>query len=378
MRQIKKEKPAREDQMKRTGKKPTNQHGAATSASASTLPTGYPEFIDGLKSRIRSARARAVVSVNRELICLYWQIGTGILTRQQTEGWGAKVIDRLSRDLMHEFPDMKGFSVRNLKYMRAFAEAWHDAAIVQELLAQITWYHHIALLDKVKNANEREWYIRQTIRNGWSRNVLVHQIESGLFLRTGAAVTNFAAALPAPQSDLARDTIKDPYIFDFLGLGPGFSERELHQSLLERLRDFLIELGIGFAFVGSQYPIAVGDQDYYLDLLFYHTRLHCYVVIELKIGAFVPEYAGKLNFYLSAVDDLVCDSAIDRPTIGILLCKDKNRVIAEYALRNLTRPMAVATYRVEARIPAELKGKVPTVKELEEALGAGMQALKNG
>ena len=357
--------------MKRTVKELTKKHGAVTSPGDSTLPTGYPEFIAGLKSRIRSAQARAVVFVNRELIFLYWQIGTDILTRQQADGWGAKVIDRLSRDLMREFPDMKGFSVRNLKYMRAFAETWRDAAIVQELLAQITWYHHIALLEKVKDVKEREWYIRQTIRNGWSRNVLVHQIESGLFLRTGAAITNFAAALPGPQSDLARDTIKDPYIFDFLGLGPGFSEKELHQSLLERLRDFLIELGIGFAFVGSEYTIAVGDQDYYLDLLFYHTRLHCYVVIELKIGAFIPEYAGKLNFYLSAVDDLVCDGAVDRPTIGILLCKDKNRVIAEYALRNLTRPMAVATYRVASRIPAELKGKVPTIKELEEAIGSG-------
>ena len=371
VRQIEKEIVEREDQMKRTVKELTKKHGAVTSPGDSTLPTGYPEFIAGLKSRIRSAQARAVVFVNRELIFLYWQIGTDILTRQQADGWGAKVIDRLSRDLMREFPDMKGFSVRNLKYMRAFAETWRDAAIVQELLAQITWYHHIALLEKVKDVKEREWYIRQTIRNGWSRNVLVHQIESGLFLRTGAAITNFAAALPGPQSDLARDTIKDPYIFDFLGLGPGFSEKELHQSLLERLRDFLIELGIGFAFVGSEYTIAVGDQDYYLDLLFYHTRLHCYVVIELKIGAFIPEYAGKLNFYLSAVDDLVCDGAVDRPTIGILLCKDKNRVIAEYALRNLTRPMAVATYRVASRIPAELKGKVPTIKELEEAIGSG-------
>jgi predicted nuclease of restriction endonuclease-like (RecB) superfamily len=278
---------------------------------------------------------------------------------------------------MHEFPDMNGFSVRNLKYMRKFAETYRDASIVQELLAQITWYHHIALLDKVKDAKEREWYIGQTIQNGWSRNVLVHQIETGLFLRTGTSVTNFAKTLPFPQSDLARDTIKDPYIFDFLSLGSDISEREIHRSLLERLRDFLIELGIGFAFVGSEYHIAVGDQDYYLDLLFYHTRLHCYVVIELKIGVFIPEYAGKLNFYLSAVDDLMRNNVVDQPSIGILLCKDKNRVIAEYALRDMTKPMAVATYRLASRVPAGLKGKIPTVKELEEAIGSGSIAEQN-
>ena len=334
----------------------------------STLPAGYPEFIAELKARIRSAQVRAVVSVNRELILLYWQIGSDILARQQTEGWGAKVIDRLSRDLMHEFPDIKGFSVRNLKYMRKFAETYRDASIVQELLAQITWYHHIALLDKVKNAKECEWYIRQTIQNGWSRNVLVHQIESGLFLRTGTAVTNFAATLPAPQSDLARDTIKDPYIFDFLGLGSEASERELHQSLLERLRDFLIELGIGFAFVGSEYHLAVGDQDYYLDLLFYHTRLHCYVVIELKIGAFIPEYAGKLNFYLSAVDDLMRNGVVDQPSIGILLCKDKNRVIAEYALRDMTKPMAVSTYHLKRTLPSQFITQLPSTEKLKEVM----------
>ncbi len=334
----------------------------------STLPAGYPEFIAELKARIRSAQYKAVVSVNRELILLYWQIGTDILARQQADGWGAKVIDRLSRDLMHEFPEMKGFSIRNLKYMRKFAETYRNGSIVQELLAQITWYHHIALLDKVKDAIEREWYIRQTIQNGWSRNVLVHQIESGLFLRTGTAVTNFSTTLPVPQSDLARDTIKDPYIFDFLGLGSEVSERELHQSLLERLRDFLIEMGIGFAFIGSEYHISVGDQDYYLDLLFYHTRLHCYVVIELKIGAFMPEYAGKLNFYLSAVDDVMRNGDVDQPTIGILLCKEKNRVIAEYALRDMTKPMAVSTYHLEQTLPSQLSTQLPSPEKLKEVM----------
>jgi predicted nuclease of restriction endonuclease-like (RecB) superfamily len=334
----------------------------------SALPAGYPEFIAELKVRIRSAQLRAAVSVNRELIFLYWQIGNDILARQQADGWGTKVIDRLSRDLMHEFPDMKGFSVRNLKYMRKFAEVYREKTIVQELLAQITWYHHITLLDKVKDAKEREWYIRQTIQNGWSRNVLVHQIESGLFLRTGTAVTNFAATLPAPQSDLARETVKDPYIFDFLGLSSEVSERELHQSLLERLRDFLIELGIGFAFIGSEYHLVVGNQDYYLDLLFYHTQLHCYVVIELKIGAFIPEYAGKLNFYLSAVDDLMRNARVDQPSIGILLCKEKNRVIAEYALRDMTKPMAVSTYHLEPTLPTQLSTQLPSPEKLKEVM----------
>lgn len=239
---------------------------------------------------------------------------------------------------------------------------------MQELLAQITWYHHITLLDKVKDVKEREWYIRQTIQNGWSRNVLVHQIESGLTSRTGTAVTNFSATLPAPQSDLARETIKDPYIFDFLGLCPDVSERELHQSLLDRMRDFLIELGIGFAFIGSEYHIAVGDQDYYLDLLFYHTQLQCYVVIELKIGVFMPEYAGKLNFYLSAVDNLMRNDSVDLPTIGILLCKEKNRVIAEYALRDMTKPMAVSTYQLKQTLPSRLIAQLPSTEKLKEVM----------
>ena len=269
---------------------------------------------------------------------------------------------------MHEFPDMKGFSVRNLKYMRKFAGAWRDTAIVQELLAQITWYHHITLLDKVKDPAEREWYIRETIRHGWSRNVLVHQIESGLVNRAGTSVTNFSTTLPVPQSDLALEVVKDPYIFDFLGRSAEISERELHKSLLERLRDFLIEPGIGFAFLGSEYHLEIGDQDFYLDLLFYHTRLHCYIIIELKIGAFVPEFAGKLNFYLSAADDLLRDPAIDQPTIGILLCREKNRVIAEYALRDMSKPMAVSTYHPGHTLPPQFQEQLPDTARLKDIL----------
>jgi predicted nuclease of restriction endonuclease-like (RecB) superfamily len=333
---------------------------------APDLPEGYPEFIVSLKQRIRSAQVKAAVSVNRELVLLYWQIGNDILTRQEREGWGAKVIDRLSADLLHEFPDMKGFSVRNLKYMRKFAGAWRDMAIVQELLAQITWYHHIALLDKLKDRAEREWYIRETIRHGWSRNVLVHQIDSGLMNRAGASVTNFPTTLIAPQSDLAREVVKDPYIFDFLGSSAEKSERELHQSLLEKLRNFLVELGLGFAFLGSEYHLEIGDQDFYLDLLFYHTRLHCYIIIELKIGAFLPEFAGKLNFYLSAADDLLRDPAIDKPCIGILLCREKNRVIAEYAIRDMAKPMAISTYHIGPALPSQFQEQLPDVARLKD------------
>jgi len=339
-----------------------------TKSPAPDIPENYPEFILNLKNRIRSAQVRAALSVNRELILLYWQIGSDILTRQEREGWGSKVIDRLSSDLVHEFPDMKGFSVRNLKYMRKFAEAWCDLQFVQQAAAQIPWFHHCVILDKVTDRREREWYIGETIRHGWSRNVLVHQIESRLVDRAGTSVTNFSTTLPATQSDLALEVVKDPYIFDFLGRNVEISERELHQSLLEKLRDFLVELGLGFAFLGSEYHLEIGDQDFYLDLLFYHTRLHCYIVIELKIGAFVPEFAGKLNFYLSAADDLIRDPAMDQPTIGILLCREKNRVIAEYALRDMSKPMAVSTYHLGRTLPPQFQEQLPDTARLKDII----------
>ncbi|WP_265581075.1 PDDEXK nuclease domain-containing protein [Methanofollis aquaemaris] len=334
------------------------------------IPEEYPVFLAGLKVRIREAQTRAVLSANRELILLYWHIGKEIVQRQEREGWGAKVIDRLSADLKREFPDMKGFSSRNLKYMRSFARAYPDEEFVQEVLAQITWYHTVTLLDKVKDPVQREWYIRRTIANGWSRNVLVHQIERGLIRREGRAVTNFSETLPAEQSDLALQTMKDPYIFDFLRMGETVRERELERGLIDHLREFLLELGVGFAFVGSQYRLAVGGQDFYLDLLFYHLRLRSYVVIDLKVGEFIPEYAGKMNFYLSAVDDLLAHSS-DNPSIGIVLCKAKNRVIAEYALRDMARPIGVAGYVLTSSLPEELAGRLPTVDELEEELERG-------
>ncbi|TFH40960.1 MAG: DUF1016 domain-containing protein, partial [ANME-2 cluster archaeon] len=279
-----------------------------------------------------------------------------------------KVIERLSHDLSVEFPHMKGFSSRNLKYMRSFAAAYDDETFVQEVLAQITWYHNITLLSKVKDSKEREWYVSQTIQQGWSRNVLVHQIESGLFNRQGNAVNNLERTLPSPQSELVSEILKDPYNFDFLTLGQEFSERDLHQSLITHIRDFLIELGVGFAFVGSEYHLEVGDQDFYIDLLFYHLQLRCYVVIELKIGNFMPEYAGKLNFYLSAVDDVLRQESYDLPSVGILLCKNRNRIVAEYALRDMNKPMGVSTYQFMHTLPENLKSSLPSIEELEREL----------
>jgi len=337
---------------------------------AAQLPAGYAELLESLKMHIRQAQVRAALSVNRELVLLYWHIGREILQRQQREGWGAKVINRLALDLGREFPEMKGFSPRNLKYMRAFAEAWPDETIVQEALAQITWYHNITLLEKVKDPAERLWYVQQTVEHGWSRNMLVHQIESKLYERQGKAITNFECTMPAPQSDLARSLLKDPYVFEFLSLGPEAQERDLERALLNHLRDFLLELGKGFAFVGSQYRLDVGGEEFYIDLLFYQLRLRCFVVIDLKIGEFKPEYAGKMNFYLSAVDDLLCHPE-DRPSIGLILCKSQNRLVAEYAVRDLNKPMGVATYRVTEALPADLQENLPSIEELRKELGYG-------
>jgi predicted nuclease of restriction endonuclease-like (RecB) superfamily len=330
-------------------------------------PKGYNSFLTELKDRIRRAQLRAALSVNRELVLLYWSIGRDILVRQNEQGWGAKVIDRLAGDLRKAFPEMSGFSPRNLKYMRAFAEAWPDETIVQATLAQITWYHNIALVEKLATTEERLWYARQTVENGWSRNVLVHQIEGGLYRRQGKAVTNFTRTLPAPQSELAQQVVKDPYNFDFLTLSREAQERELERGLLDHIRDFLLELGIGFAFMGSQYPLQVGGEEFRIDLVFYHVKLRAYVIIDLKMEAFKPEFSGKMNFYLSAVDDLLRHSS-DQPSIGIILCKSKNKIVAEYALRDLRKPMGVSEYRLTESLPKQLKGSLPSIQELEAEL----------
>jgi predicted nuclease of restriction endonuclease-like (RecB) superfamily len=325
-------------------------------------PEGYAALLSELKDRIREARLRSALAVNGELILLYWSIGRDILSRQAREGWGAKIIDRLSTDLHRDFPEMTGLSPRNLKYMRAFAEAYPNSEFVQQVVARLPWGHNVRLFEAVKDSTEREWYARQAIEHGWSRNVLIHQIESQLFRRQGKAITNFQRTLPADQSELAQEIIKDPYYFDFLSVGPDMLERDLERGLLEHLRSLILELGKGFAFVGSQYHLEVGNQDYYLDLLFYHLRLRCFVVIDLKIEEFKPEFAGKMNFYLSALDDQLRHAG-DGPSIGIILCKGRNEVIVEYALRDSTKPMGVAEYVVSGALPARLRSELPTAEE---------------
>ncbi len=333
------------------------------------IPEGYDGFLRALKERIRTAQVRAALSVNKELVLLYWGIGRDILERQKRGRWGEKIIDQLSADLRSAFPEMSGFSPRNLKYMRAFADAWPEEDFVQQVAAQLPWFHNCTILDKVKPNEERAWYSQQTIQNGWSRNVLVHQIESDLYRRQGKALTNFEHTLTAPQSELAQQIVKDPYNFDFLTLGPEAKERDLERGLTEHLQKFLLELGVGFSFVGTQYPLQVAGEDYRLDLLFYHLRLRCFIVIDLKIDEFKPEYAGKMNFYLSAVDDLL-RHADDQPSIGIILCKTKNSVIVEYTLRDSSKPLGVAEYRITAALPERLRGSLPSVEDLEEELGA--------
>jgi predicted nuclease of restriction endonuclease-like (RecB) superfamily len=332
-----------------------------------TLSKDYENFLQSLKSRIATAQIKAALAVNRKLVLLYWQIGRDILERQEKQGWGAKVVDQLSKDLRSAFPDMKGFSTRNLKYMRALAESYPDEQFVQQAVAQIPWGHNVRILDYVKSPEEREFYIHKTIENGWSRDVLVWQIESKLFERQGKAVTNFELTLPKPQSDLANQLLKDPYNFDFLTLHDEAHEQDLEKALLANIQKFLLELGVGFAFVGSQYHLEVGGKDFYLDLLFYHLQLRCFVVIDLKTGEFKPEFAGKMNFYLSAVDDLLKHEK-DEPSIGLILCKSKNKFIAEYTLRNMQNPIGVSEMQILQDLPENLKGSLPTIEELEKGL----------
>lgn len=279
------------------------------------------------------------------------------------------MIDRLAKDISSEFPDLKGFSARNLKYMRMMAEEYIDEGFVQQVVAQIPWSHNLIILEKIKIPEERRWYIEKTVENGWSRNVLVIQIETNLYTRQVLAdkITNFESLMPAVQSDLANETLKDPYIFDFIAFKEGLDERDIEKQLVQKITKFLLELGTGFAFIGNQYRLEIGDEDYYIDLLFYHTKLRCYVVIELKTGKFKPEYAGKLNFYLSAVDDKL-RTEHDNPSIGIILCKEKNKLVAEYALKDMTKPIGVSEYKLLQEIPEELKSSLPTTEELEEEL----------
>jgi predicted nuclease of restriction endonuclease-like (RecB) superfamily len=342
------------------------------------MDEAYSQLLDKLRTEIKTARVQATVTVNVQLLGLYWRMGRAILEQQQAEGWGARIIDRLSGDLRKAFPDMKGISPRNLKYMRAFAEAYPEfkqattastqrGQFVQPVVAQIPWAHNVALLDRVKSIDERLFYAQKTLENGWSRNVLVHQIESGLYQRQGKAVSNFQQTLPSPQSDLAREMLKDPYKFDFLQLTEKYVEKDLEDALTQHITKFLLELGAGFTFAGRQYHLEVGGKDFYIDLLFYHLKLRCFVVIELKTGEFIPEYASKLNFYLNVVDDQLRHQS-DNTSIGILICKERNKIVAEYALRGMTKPIGVAEYELVQQIPEALKGSLPTIEEIEQEL----------
>lgn len=331
------------------------------------LPADYAPWLAQIKARVQAARTRAVLAVNAEQVRLYWDIGRAILEKQEQEGWGTKVLARLSLDLRNTFPETKGFSVTNLKYMRRFATECPNLKIGQQLADQLPWFHIVVLLTDLTDPDEREWYAAKAIEHGWSRNVLALQIEQNLRKRSGKAISNFPTTLPAPQSELVQQALKDPYLFDFLGLSEEAHERDIEDALTHHITRFLLELGAGFAYVGRQVPLIVGEDTFYIDLLFYHLKLHCYVVIELKAGKFKPEHAGKLNFYLSAVDGEMKDAA-DNPSIGMLLCKQKDGSLAEYALKDIHKPIGIAEYRLTESIPENLRGNLPTIEELEAAL----------
>ena len=333
------------------------------------MPGDYADVLADIKQRISQRRIRAVAAANAELVMLYWEIG-GVI-QQKVEGgkWGTKVIERLSHDLRELHPQMRGLSTRNLRYMVAFAQAFADRAIVQQAAAQLPWGHVMRLLDRVKDPQARLWYARQVLAEGWSRAVLDLQIDGQAHLRSGQALTNFDTALPPEDSDLAQQAFKDPYLFDFLGTADLRREREVEQALVDHIQKFLLELGSGFAFVGRQVSLEIGDQTFTLDLLFYHLKLRCFVVIELKAVPFEAEFVGKINLYLSAVDDLMRHPD-DKPTIGLLLCREKNRVVVEYALRDVNKPIGVAEWETQIveSLPDDLKGSLPTVEELEAEL----------
>ena len=385
--------------------------------------SGYAPFLAAVKNRIRAAQVKATLAANAELVHLYWDIGRAIAAMQEKQGWGAGVIPRLARDITNALPEVKGFSERNIKRMLAFAREYsafnsivpqavaqlpavekvplnagkfsasakvpqavaqlssleilpqaaaklavtEDSAMLQQLVAKLPWGQNVILIEKVKNLSARLWYVQQTLTHGWSRNILALQIKSAAYEQRGKAVHNFHATLPPPQSDLAAQILKDPYIFDFLTLAEPFRERELELALLAHVEKLLLELGQGFAFVGRQFHLEVGSEDFYLDLLFYHLRLRCYVVIDLKRGAFKAEYAGKMNFYCNVVDDRL-RHADDKCTIGLILCQDKNKIVAEYALRGVKKAIGVSEYELTRALPKELRSSLPTVQEMEREL----------
>ena len=329
----------------------------------------YRVFIQDVKQRIQTAQIKAAITVNEALLRLYWDIAASIVAKQQESAWGDGFLTQISRDLQGEFPQMKGFSLRNIKYMRQWYQFWSAAenAIGQQLVAQIPWGHNLVIISKAHDRDEALFYVQKTIENNWSRSVLTHHIELGLYQREGKAINNFHATLPVPQSDLALQTIKDPYTFDFLTLREKHNEKELENALVEHVSRFLLELGAGFSFLGRQYKLTVDDDDFYIDLLFYHVRLHCYVVVELKADKFKPEFAGKLNFYVSAVDGLLRSEA-DQPTIGILICKSKKKTVVEYAMKDLHKPIGVSEYQLTRILPDEFQPSLPSIEAFEAEL----------
>lgn len=356
------------------------------------LPAGYGEFIADLKSRIQKGRVKAALAANRELIQLYWDIGRMIVERQRDDGWGKSVVVRISNDLKREFPEAKGFSLENIWRMRALYLAWTeeigklsqavtvlgrrnskqnvgeaDGQNLPQAVGEIPWGHNILLLTKLKNPTDRLWYAKKSIENGWSRAVLTAQIESGLHERQGAAITNFQHTLPAPQSDLAQQVFKDPYVFDFLTIAESAQERELENALLTEILRFLLELGRGFFFVGRQFRLNVGGEDYFIDLLFYHYHLRCFIIVDLKMEPFEPEFAGKMNFYLAAVNAQMRHGE-DSPPIGLILCKEHNRLVVEYALSETRHPIGVATWQLTRKLPKQLNSELPTASEIEASI----------
>ena len=329
----------------------------------------YLSIIENIKHEIASARYKATLRVNANLLLLYYDIGCTI---NEHKSWGNKFIDNLAADIRIAFPDSKGYSVRNLKYMARFAEIYPDREFVQTVSAQIPWSHNVAILDKVKDAEQRVWYIQKAAENGWSHSVLVHQIESGLYQRQVLVdkVSNFEKRLPSPQSELAVQTMKDPYIFDFISLQEDTVERDIEQALVRDVTKLLLELGTGFAFMGNQYHLNVGGDDFYIDLLFYNLNLRCYVVIELKTGDFKPEYAGQLNFYLSAVDGILKKDQ-DNPSIGLLLCKSKNNLVAEYSLKDISKPIGVSEYKITRNLPDDLEKQLPSIEDIQNRIENG-------
>ena len=327
----------------------------------------YNSFLVDIKTQIKLSQQKAFNAVNQEMISLYFNIGKMIDTWQKELGWGAKVIDKLSLDILNEFPTMSGFSTRNLKLMVQFYKEYSNDEFVQPIVAQIPWTHNIILIQKIKDKSLRFWYMEQTLKNGWSKDILSLMINSEVHNRTGNLVSNFSQILPPLESDLVQQSFKDPYRFDFLTITEPFRERELENNLIKHMEKFLIELGSGFAFVGRQYKLEIGDDEFYIDLLFYHLKLRCFIVVELKKGKFKPEYSGQVNFYCSAIDGILAQKD-DKPTIGLILCQEKNEIVAEYSLKNMTQPIGISEYQLTEVLPKEFESSLPTIEEIEQEL----------